>query len=177
MKPLIFTLLFLLLNFVAYAQCLSAKEIIAIAKMAKAENFANDFNKNSKSYSFLRSKGFVSVRWREDDPDFARDLAVAYSYKHYSKSIGSYLVFHSDGHRRAIEEIEYRFNSPIYFTALRKQFKALVGKEVGGKNSDYDESQLFGYTTSRYYVGLRNDVEQASSRKIHHFLLAITPKE
>lgn len=124
-----FVLLLLLLNSVGYAQCLSAKELIVVTRMAKTENFAGDFIKNSESANFLRNKGFVSVRWREDDPDFASDLAIAYSYKYYSKSTKSYLIFHSDAHGNTIDWIEYRFNLLVHFTALRKQFKVLGGKE------------------------------------------------
>lgn len=141
MKKWFFTFLLLLTNSRLYAQCLSARKIIVITEGAKANHFAGDFEKNSKADRFLQSKGFISVKWKEDDPDIAGDAAVAYAYKYYSKSTNSYLVFHPDSHGRMIEEVVYRFYSPVCFAVLRKQFKLMTGKEIGGKCSDYINSQ------------------------------------
>ena len=177
MKKWFLALLFLSINGRLYAQYLSAKEIIVIAEGAKTSHFAGGwFEKNSKENRFLQSKGFVSVKWKEDDSDFDRYSAVAYAYKYYSKSTNSYLVFLPDAHGRMIVEVVYQFKSLIYFTALRKQFKLMIGKESRHKNSDFDpvynNSQSFGYNTSRLSIDLI-DVQQVEDKERHRFSVVV----
>ena len=172
MKKLVFVLLFLLANGVANAQWLSAKEIVAIAETAETV-FVGGFNNKSKAVKFLQSKGFVGVKWKEKDPDFADAQAPAYSYKYYSKSTNSYLIFHADSHGRLIQEVVYRFKSPVCFAALGKQFKLMTGKETGEENSDYNNSRDFAYSTSQVSIDLRDDVKQVNDKEVHSFSVSI----
>ena len=178
MEKWLFASLLLFINSEVFAQCLSAKELVVVTEGAKTSHFAGGwFEKKSKENRFLQSKGFVSVKWKEDDPDFADYLAPAYAYKYYSKSTNSYLVFNPDSHGRLIVEVVYQFKSSICFAALRKQFKLLTGKEVGRKNSDSDSpfynSQSFAYQTSRISIYLTDDVEQVDDKERHRFSVAI----
>jgi hypothetical protein len=98
------------------AQFFSLKELLLLAEKADQEYFQG--KQTFEVQKMLRKGGFMSVRWREDDPDIGYNPG---SSKAYSRRTDAFLIFQADGHGRLLEELEYRVRSPACVAQLRKQ--------------------------------------------------------
>lgn len=158
----------------AQAQFLSLKQLLLLAEREQG-NFLGESPHPVEVERVLRGAGFARVRWRENDPDLDGNPA---SYKFYSRTTDTFLIFRAEGHGRLLEEITYRFRSPAGVVSLRKQlvaagFRGDVAAPLPAADGGITAPSFFWhFANAQYGVQFEGEAD-AEGNDIHRYTFSI----